>query len=54
MDVVKIGLVVVAALLGGGVFFGISRAGAGAWTAFTLGLVMYGLVMLAGPGAWHC
>lgn len=37
--------IIVAAFLAGGAYYGASRAGAGAWLAFTLGLVVYGFTM---------
>lgn len=49
MDVVTVAVAIVAAFLGGGAFWLSSRAGAGAWLSFTLGLLVFALAFAAGP-----
>lgn len=41
MSVVALAVVIVAAFAGGGAYFLSARWGAGAWLAFTLGLLVY-------------
>lgn len=50
MDIVTVAVAIVAAFLGGGAYWLAGRAGAGAWLAFTLGLLVFALVLAAGPG----
>lgn len=45
IDLYLLAQIIVSAFLAGGAYFGASRADAGAWLAFTLGLVTYGFVM---------
>jgi len=49
VSVVTLAIVIVAAFAAGGAYFGASRVGAGAWLAFTLGLVVYGVIYGLAP-----
>lgn len=51
MDIVTVAVAIVAAFLGGGVFYLAERSGAGSWLSFTLGLLAFALVLSAGPAA---
>lgn len=49
MSIILVAVCIVAAFLGGGAYWLATRAGAGAWLSFTLGLLVALLVFAAGP-----
>lgn len=50
MSIVVLAAVIVASFAGGGSYFVAARVGAGAWLAFMLGLLVFGVVMALTPG----
>jgi len=49
LSIVSLATLIVAAFLAGGAYYLSARGGAGAWLSFTLGVLVYGLIMALSP-----